>query len=1155
MTEISDTDIAVVGTACRFPDAWNPEQYWRNIDTGVVSMRELTDEQLRAAGHTEEETRQPGFVRVGATLPGVADFAADFFGYTPREVDAIDPQQRIFLESCWEALESAGLAPGADRLVTGVFASSAAGNYSAAVFAAKVRDHGLAAAIGDLDLTVGGQADFMTSRTAYKLGLRGPSVSVQTGCSSSLYAVHYGMLSLLAGECDVVLAGGATVVEPLLGYQPIPGAWVSEDGYVRSFDASSSGTTYGSGVGVVALRRLADALADGNPVLAVLRGSAVGNDGGARLGYAAPNLDGVADVIAAALSVAGVSADAVRYVEAHGTGTPLGDHIELLALTEAFRRSTDEVGYCGLGSVMSNIGHLGPAAGIAGLIKAIHVAGTGSLPPHPTFDVARDPAELEKSPFFVTTTRRECPEPDRLVLVNSMGVGGTNATMVVAAPPAPVRRPAPAAPVVRLNVSARNRVELDQLCRALADRIDSDPAQAADVAYTLRVGRAVFDERRVVTAPADRLAAALRLPRPPAVRTVRAARRTAVIVAGEQAEPARLAALRAVLPGAAVVDRLDLAGDRYAVVLGGTGDDAGLADSRGVLVPAGDDGWDEALSTAWLHGVPVDWEAASGGRGRRLRLPTYPFQRKRYWPLDHLDVFRRQPTPTPVGAEPAAGDSIEESVAGIWRELFDRGDVGLDDEFGALGGTSLLSVQMVLRIQQQYGVLINLHRAGGSRATVRRLAGIVRAGVTPDRQSAADRDGELIDADLALPIGPLAPRRAPGRDVLLTGAAGYLGAFLLHELQRAGRRVHCVVRAADEQAGMRRLRETAARLALPEPDPELVRVVPADLRAFAGTDAGDLDGELADQVGHVLHCAARVVFTEPYRTLREDNVLPMAGLLNWMCRHGIRDFSYVSTLAATGAGSGTAGTRLETRRQPLHSDLGGYGVSKWVGERLLEKAEEAGIRGRVFRPGLIMAARDTGACNNKDLVWRMLASGIAIGAHPTDERAEPVSPVDVVARAVVSLALSPSSVGRVYHLADERSISTRELFDMLGRAGLATEPMPLPQWQRRVAERALDGGSEVMSAVALYELEGHELAEDDVQVRGWQPWLRKQGLSAAVTPEQLRRGLEFLAGRHEEFAALLPDLAGRGGGAGPAGRQAGPAGRRGDDVNAIEERV
>jgi thioester reductase-like protein len=225
---------------------------------------------------------------------------------------------------------------------------------------------------------------------------------------------------------------------------------------------------------------------------------------------------------------------------------------------------------------------------------------------------------------------------------------------------------------------------------------------------------------------------------------------------------------------------------------------------------------------------------------------------------------------------------------------------------------------------------------------------------------------------------------------------------------------------------------------------------------------------------------------------------------------------------------GSAGTRLETRKQPLHPDLGGYGISKWVGERLLEKAEQDGIRGRVFRPGLIMAASDTGACNRKDLVWLMLASGLAVGAHPTDERAEPVSPVDVLARAIAELALAPASVGRVYHLADERSISTRRLFEMLGETGLPTEPMPLPDWQKKVAARALADGSNVLSAVALYELEGHELAEDDVQVRGWQSWLRKRGLASAITGEQLRRGLAFLAARHDEFGDLLPELAAAG---------------------------
>ncbi|MBE8524845.1 thioester reductase domain-containing protein [Amycolatopsis sp. H6(2020)] len=1100
------TDIAVIGVGCRFPDAWTPAQYWRNIERGVVSMRELSDEQLRAAGHSEEAIEAPGFVRVGASLPGVADFAAEFFGYKAREVDAIDPQQRIFLEACWEALESAGHPPRPGGPVIGVFASSAAGNYSAAVFAARVRDEGLAAAVGDLDLTLGGQADFMTSRAAYKLGLRGPSVSVQTGCSSSLTAVHYGTLSLLSGESDLVLAGGATVLDPLLGYQPAPGGWVSEDGYVRSFDAKSSGTTYGSGVGVVVLRRLADALADGDPVLAVLRGTAVGNDGGDRLGYVAPNLDGVADVVAAALRVSGVPAGLVRYVEAHGTGTPLGDHVELLALAKAFRLSTRATGYCGLGSVMANIGHLGPAAGIAGFIKAVHVARTGVLPPHPAFDSPRDPAELAESPFHVPTERDVDPAADRHVLVNSMGVGGTNAVAVLAAPPEPSRPSAEAGDTVRLVLSARTRAELDALSRQLADELDTPDAPVGDIAHTLRVGRAAFGERRVVTAPPGRLAAALRLPRPPLAATARPAPRRAVVVG---AQPP--AGLLAALPPDTTVSTVD----------------PGAADGIHRIF-AGEPGeLDELLTTAWLNGVDVDWAAAAGETGRRVPLPTYPFQRKRFWPLDRLDVFAPA-RPAGQQAVPAATGSLEDDIAALWGELFERETVGVDEEFGALGGTSLLSVQMALRLQQRHGVLVNVHRAGGSRATVRRLAGIVRAQLADGsaEPSEVDDHGALVDADLKLPLVPMSRRRAPGRDVLLTGATGYLGAFLLHELLKTTQnRVYCLVRAADPAEAAARLRDAAAAVALPAPDPDRAVAVPADLRTFGETADSLAEGVLPDRIGHVVHCAARVVFTEPYRVLREDNVLPLADLLNWVRRHGIRDFSLVSTLAATAPASGTDGTRLETRRQPLHPDLGGYGISKWVGERLLERAEEDGIRARVFRPGLIMAAGGTGACNTRDLVWLMLASGLATGTHPLDDRAEPVAPVDVIARAIAELALSPASAGRVYHLADERSIGTRDLFGLLAGTGLETDPMPLPDWRAMVAKEALARDSRVLSAVALYELEGHELAEDAVQVRAWQPWLRRRGLSSAVDGAQLRRGLAFLAAHDEAFGELLPELA------------------------------
>jgi phthiocerol/phenolphthiocerol synthesis type-I polyketide synthase E len=1148
----SGTEIAVVGVGCRFPDARDPREFWGNLDNGVVSMRELPEERLRAAGFSDDALRAPDFVRVGTTLPGVADFAAEFFGYPPREAETIDPQQRIFLEACWEALEAAGHPSTKDGPVTGVFAGSAVGNYSSAVFAAKTRADGLAAAIGDLDLTVGGQADFMTSRAAYKLGFRGPSVSIQTGCSSSLYAVHYATLSLLSGECDIALAGGATVLEPLSGYRHTPGGWLSEDGYCRSFDAKSSGTTYSSGVGVVALRRLSDALADGDPILAVLRGSAVGNDGADRLGYTAPTPHGVAEVVAGALRVADVSADQLRYVEAHGTATPLGDHIELLALTQALRETTTRSGFCGLGSVMTNIGHTGPAAGIAGFIKAVHVASTGVLPPHPMFENARDPGVLEESPFFITTTARECTDADRHVLVNSMGVGGTNVSAVLAAPPAPVRPAAPRRESVRLVLSARTRSELDTLSKSLAETLEQHELPVGDVAHTLRVGRHPFEERRVVTVPVGAddaalrasLSSALRLPRAPVAKTVRATPRRAIVVLPEVGEvpPAVLDDLVPALSGPE---------GRAKVVRANTAEES-TKDAFWILVGHGTPGKDrhllpvdatttteelaeridEAVSTAWLNGVEVTWSALAEGTGRRVELPTYPFTRKRYWALDRLSVFGTpEPAPQPSKLTTTAADSVEEDLIGLWRELFGLDTIGLDDEFGALGGTSLLSVRMVLEIQQRYDVLINVHRAGGSRATVRRVAEIVRGLLggaelgSPDIDPAADGDGELVDADLTLDLGEMAKKRARGKDFLLTGATGFLGAFLLHELLNTTRGdVYCVVRADTEEQARDRLRAAAEKLALPEPDPARVHPVPGDLRDIAAIAGRYRDGVLAERVGHVLHCAAKVVFTEPYRTMREDNVLPMVEMLRWMRGQGIRDFSFISTVAATGPAMGTDGRLLETRQQPLDPQLGGYGVSKWVGERLLERADQDGMRIRVFRPGLILASTSTGACNDKDLIWSVLASGIAVGARPLDDRGMPVSPVDILARGVVELAVTPGSVGRAYHLVDEKSPGLRRLFEMLADAGLPTEPVPLKEWQQRVAKEAMATGNEVLSSTALFEVEGHELDEDGVQATGWQSWLRRKNLAAAPTGDLLRSGLAFLAARRQALGELLPNL-------------------------------
>jgi thioester reductase-like protein len=1136
---VSDTAIAIVGIGCRFPDAWTAEEFWANINNGVVSMRPLPDEVLRQSGVDEATRQADDFVRVGSLLPGAADFAAEFFGYTPREAELIDPQQRVFIETAWEALERAGHGASMDRKTVGVFAGTGAGPYTAALFAAKARTEGVSAAVGDLDLTLGGEVDFLPSRTAYKLGLRGPAVSVQTGCSSSLYALHYASLSLLAGECDIVIAGGSAVQEPLLGYRHKPGRALSEDGQCRSFDHRSTGTNHGSGVGVLVLRLLSNALADGDTVLAVLHGSAVGNDGSDKLGYVAPSTAGITRVVGKALQVSGVRGDELRYVEAHGTATPLGDQVELAALTDALRETTDAAGFCRLGSVMSNIGHTGPTAGIAGFIKAVNIARTGVLPPHPSFERPREPGLLAESPFTISTeigsTDDEC-----FVLVNSVGMGGSNVAAVVGPPPAPTRPAAPEGEQIRLMFSARNRTELDALSRALADCVVRGDVPVADLAHTLRVGRKQFNERRLVVAEPGNLAAALRLPRPPRVKTLRsAARRAAIVITGgAELHAETLALLEAALPADTPVatDLSAVPADRFLVLVG-----AGTTGSgRYVFRVEAADQQNEveaALAEAWLHGVPIDWTRIAPDTGRRVPAPTYPFTRSRYWALDRLSLAPHGQDPAPqvaAHAEEVSGDDVEASLQAIWRDLFGTPSIGLDDTFGALGGTSLLAMQLALEIQDRLGCPVNVHRAGGSRVTVRRLADLVRAhrdsgASTGEMGDGLDQgDDKLIDTDLNLPLGEVSPTRSRGKDFLLTGATGYLGAFLLHELlERTRGRVYCLVRADDEAAGLARLRATAAKFMLPDPDDERVIVVPGDLRDVGKVASQYRDGELERNVGHILHCAAKVVFTEPYRTLREENVLPMADLLTWARGCGIRDFSYVSTLAAASPAMGSANRYLETREQALDPEAGSYGVSKWVCERLLDRAEEDGMRVRVFRPGLIMAASTTGAGNDKDLIYFALVSGLAVGAHPEDDRVLVMAPVDMVSKGIVDHALSGGAVGRAYHLVAERAISMRNLFRQLANAGLDTEPLPLAQWQERVRALALEKSNPILSAAALLELEGHDRDELAVQAGGWQPWLSRNGLDPQMTGAVLRRGIEYLSQRDDLVRDLVGHLVSR----------------------------
>jgi acyl transferase domain-containing protein/thioesterase domain-containing protein len=499
---VQGNDIAIVGMAARFPGARTPAEYWANLEKGVEWVRSFTDEDLKRAGVSAAELSHPHYVKSGVVLEDFDHFDADFFGFSPKEAAILDPQHRQFLECAWEALESAGHVPETFSGSIGVFGGCGMGAYFAMNL---LTNRDLVESVGLFLLRhTGNDKDFLTTRVSYCLDLRGPSVNVQTACSTSLVATHIACQSLLSGECDMALAGGVTIEIPhRRGYVYQPGEILSSDGHCRAFDHRAEGTIFGSGTGIVVLRRLADALRDGDVIHAIIKGSAVNNDGAGKVGYLAPSVDGQAAAITEALAVAGVSAESIGYVECHGTGTKMGDPIEVAALTQAFRQSTTKTGFCAIGSVKTNIGHLDTAAGVASLIKASLALSNAKIPPSLHYEAPNPEIDFEHGPFFVSrelSPWQRGAEPRRAG-VNSLGVGGTNAYVVLEEPPQRTKAAPSARPYQLLTLSARSRAPLDQASSQLADRL-SEPTDddLADVAFTLQTGRRAFSQRRVLAA-------------------------------------------------------------------------------------------------------------------------------------------------------------------------------------------------------------------------------------------------------------------------------------------------------------------------------------------------------------------------------------------------------------------------------------------------------------------------------------------------------------------------------------------------------------------------------------------------------------------------------------------------------------------------------
>lgn len=487
--------IAIIGMAGRFPDAEDLDAFWDMLKAGREGIRQFSEEELRAAGVSEQQLRQPNYVKAGSVLPGALDFDAGFFDMSRRDAEITDPQQRLFLEQVWHALEQAGYPPSTTQARIGLYAGVSDNSYQGYYLEPRLEE--LLASVGHYRLFTLSGKDFIATRTAYLLNLTGPAMSIQTACSTSLVAIHVACQSLLNDECDLALAGGASVPFPQVsGYLYQEGMILSPDGHCRTFDAQAQGTAPGSGVGVVVLKRLDEAVADGDTIYAAIRGSALNNDGAEKVGYTAPSVSGQREVIREAQAVADLESEQISYVEAHGTATPLGDPIEIQALTQAFRRQTTRVGYCALGSVKSNIGHADAAAGVAGLIKTALALHHRQIPPSLHFQEANPQLGLADSPFFVNDRLRDwVSDGPRYAGVSSFGIGGTNAHVVLEEAPAP-QVGGLSRPMQLFTLSAKTSAALQQAQADVTQWLRQHPEAAlADVAYTLNRGRHAFRRR------------------------------------------------------------------------------------------------------------------------------------------------------------------------------------------------------------------------------------------------------------------------------------------------------------------------------------------------------------------------------------------------------------------------------------------------------------------------------------------------------------------------------------------------------------------------------------------------------------------------------------------------------------------------------------
>lgn len=666
MSDNHEMSIAIIGMSGRFPAANNIDEFWNNICNAEEAISFFTEQEMFAEGIDANLTRNSNYVPAGGVLEDADKFDADFFGFTPNEARLLNPQHRVFLECVWAAMENAGYPPASYPGIVGVYAGSSSNFYLRQHLQANEK---IVQSAGDFQLVILNSKDQLTTRVSHALNLTGPSINIQTACSTSLVAVHLACQSLLSGECNLALAGAVSIQSSQkTGYLFREGMTLSPDGHCRAFDANAKGTIGGNGTGVVVLKRYSDAIADGDRIDAIIRSTAINNDGNLKIGYTAPSIQRQADVIAEAIEMANLTADCISYVETHGTGTLLGDPIEIAGLKQAFAHSSNETQFCAIGSVKSNIGHLDVAAGIAGLIKTVLCLKHKVLPASINFDNPNPNIDFKNSPFYVNqqTCAWSTLKLPRRAGVSSFGIGGTNAHIIL--------EEAPNISITKskqqnhlLCISAKTSTELDRQQQQLIEFLDKNKnCNLRDIACTLALGREHFPHRRAL-----------------------------IYEANEDQSIKLLATVEE------FVDKNSA--NEYSNSFLSHDQNEQLTSK--IL---------ESLGHSWCLGHKINFKKLfSIEKYQRLALPTYPFRRDRHW-VDLPQQIKstnnlHNPennvlTETIPTTRPSSNTEIKNKLFSIWEEVLGLNNIDIEDDFFEIGGHSLLTVQLITSISKEFSI-------------------------------------------------------------------------------------------------------------------------------------------------------------------------------------------------------------------------------------------------------------------------------------------------------------------------------------------------------------------------------------------------------------------------------------------------------------------